>query len=88
MAASRRNSFYQVSNNRNLSTHFDALGLPNLVDITKKQPTFRSAVGECHVYLPNEACLNALNNMDNKKGNAIAVSILAGIMGVVERNSD
>ena len=71
-----------IKSNRKFSTHFDALGLPNLVDITKKEPTLRSALAECVVFLPNEACITALNNIENKKGNPISVSILAGIMGL------
>jgi cyclic pyranopterin phosphate synthase len=61
-----------------MSTHFEN-GKAVMVDVSDKATTARRAVAEVFVKLPPEV-LQALLAGDNKKGDAIAVAELAGIM--------
>lgn len=64
--------------NLSMSTHFEN-GKAVMVDVSDKATTARRAVAEVFVKLPPEV-LQALLAGDNKKGDAIAVAELAGIM--------
>ncbi len=61
-----------------MSTHFEN-GKALMVDISAKQDTAREAVAEAFVELPEEA-IRQLKSASAKKGDAIAVAELAGIM--------
>lgn len=65
--------------------HFEN-GKAVMIDVSDKQETARVAVARATLRLPPEA-LAALQDGENKKGDAIAVAELAGIMGA-KRTSD
>ncbi|MDR1965613.1 MAG: cyclic pyranopterin monophosphate synthase MoaC [Synergistaceae bacterium] len=60
-------------------THFDGSGRPVMVDVSAKERTFRRAVAECFVELP-ENVARALKDRGVSKGDPISVSELGGIM--------
>jgi cyclic pyranopterin monophosphate synthase len=64
--------------NLSMSTHFEN-GKAIMVDVSDKATTARRAVAEVFVKLPAEV-LQSLLAGDTKKGDAIAVAELAGIM--------
>lgn len=68
-----------------MSTHFEA-GKAVMVDVSAKAETVRQAVAEALVRLPAEA-LRALQEGSAKKGDAVAVAELAGIMAA-KRTAD
>lgn len=61
-------------------THLDAAGHARMVDVTEKQPTVRAATASGMVYC-GEQVLEALSNDSVPKGDAFAVSRIAGIQG-------
>jgi cyclic pyranopterin monophosphate synthase len=61
-----------------MSTHFED-GKAVMVDVSEKSATVRRAIAEAFVELPAEV-LESLQRGDTKKGDAIAVAELAGIM--------
>ncbi len=61
-----------------MSTHFEN-GKAIMVDISAKQDSAREAIAEAFVELPEEA-VSQLKSATAKKGDAIAVAELAGIM--------
>ncbi len=62
-----------------MSTHLDAAGNAIMVDIAGKPPTRRVAVAEGYLVLSQEA-LAAIRDNALKKGDALAVGRVAGIM--------
>ncbi len=61
-------------------THLDEEGRPQMVDVTHKEATLRTAIAEAYVELPEEA-LRALEAGGVGKGDPLRVAELAGIMG-------
>ncbi len=62
-----------------MSTHLDAAGNAIMVDIAAKPPTRRVAVAEGYLTASKEA-VSAIRDNALKKGDALAVSRVAGIM--------
>lgn len=60
--------------------HLDSRGRPSMVDVSTKCPTVRTAVAESTVRLTPRS-LRALAAARKKKGDPMAVAIVAGIMG-------
>lgn len=67
-------------------THLDSFGRPQMVDVSDKEASARTAVAEGVVLMSDETKSLALGG-GNKKGDAITTSTLAGIMGA-KRTSD
>ncbi len=67
-------------------THFDKDGNAIMVDITKKNVTCREAIatGKIHV---NKAIMESIKQSDNKKGDVLGVSRVAGILAI-KKTSD
>lgn len=61
-------------------THLDSEGKMKMVDVGDKQPTKRVAVARGRIYL-NEEAYRAIKENRLEKGEALAASRLAGIMG-------
>ncbi len=63
-------------------THIDAMGKANMVDVSAKTPTHRSATAQSIVQLP-AAVLAKLTDGDiqSAKGSVFQTAIIAGIMG-------
>lgn len=61
-------------------THLDSNGRPRMVDVSDKDVTTRQAVASGLLRLGTEA-FNLLASKQLKKGDAIAIAELAGIMG-------
>ena len=68
-----------------MSTHFEQ-GRAVMVDVSDKADSVRQAVAEVFVALPAEA-ISALREGSNRKGDAVAVAELAGIMAA-KRTAD
>ncbi|MGU3537894.1 cyclic pyranopterin monophosphate synthase MoaC [Methylobacterium sp. A54F] len=60
-------------------THLDASGAANMVDVTDKAATTRTAIAEGHVVMRPET-LRLIREGDAKKGDVIGTARLAGIM--------
>ena len=60
-------------------THIDALGQPQMVDVTGKPDTQREAVAKCRVRMKTST-LDRLKRGKVEKGDVLAVARLAGIM--------
>lgn len=67
-------------------THLDSSGRPQMVDISDKEPSERTAIAEGIVLMSASTRERALGG-ENKKGDALTTSTLAGIMGA-KRTSD
>ena len=67
-------------------THFDEAGHPHMVDVSDKDHTNRVAVASGIITMSEEA-FSLATGADNKKGDALAVARLAGIMGT-KRTAD
>ena len=67
-------------------THFDEDGHPHMVDVSGKSETQRIAVASGAVLMSADA-FDLAQDPNNKKGNALMVARLAGIMGT-KRTSD
>lgn len=67
-------------------THLDAAGRPQMVDVSGKEVSTRSATAEGRVLMSDTALELALGGA-TKKGDAITTSVLAGIMGA-KRTAD
>lgn len=65
---------------RNKLTHFDREGRARMVDVSKKEKTFREAVARCEVVMRPET-LRLIEAGDLAKGDVLGVARLAGIMG-------
>jgi len=63
-------------------THLDTAGNPNMVDVSEKQATKRTAKAQAIVLLNEEVLKHFTNNdIQTKKGSVFQTAILAGIMG-------
>ncbi len=67
-------------------THLDASGRPQMVDVTDKDVTSRTAIAAGHVEMSAETLALALGG-SGRKGDVIHTATLAGIMGA-KRTSD
>ena len=67
--------------NADRPTHIDGRGMPRLVDISSKAPSFRTARAQARVHLP-ESVLSALEGGDlpSPKGPVVQVAVVAGTM--------
>lgn len=62
-------------------THINKQGDPNMVDVTEKQVTHRTATARSVVALPAQVFeLLAGNDLQSKKGSVFQTAIIAGIM--------
>lgn len=61
-------------------THFDAAGRPKMVDVSGKPATLRAATAEATVKM-SRAALDVVLSRAGKKGDALAVAEIAGVMG-------
>ncbi len=61
-------------------THFDDEGRGRMVDISHKKDTLREAVAVGRIYMSKEA-IEKVRKIELKKGDAISVANVAGIMG-------
>ncbi|MBW8191528.1 cyclic pyranopterin monophosphate synthase MoaC [Neiella marina] len=59
-------------------THINAQGEANMVDVTEKAVTQRTATAEGFIYL-SQAALDAITNQTNAKGDVLATARIAGI---------
>jgi len=59
-------------------THVDSQGQANMVDVTDKQITARTATAEGYISM-NTNALDAIINNTNKKGDVLATARIAGI---------
>ena len=62
-----------------MSTHFDEQGRPQMVDVSEKSVTQRQAVASAKLTCNSQAFDSGVGDK-NKKGNAMQVAELAGIM--------
>ncbi len=63
-------------------THLDIDGNPNMVDVSEKQATKRTAKAQAIVVLNDEILKHLANNdIQTKKGSVFQTAIIAGIMG-------
>ncbi len=67
-------------------THFDEKGNAVMVDVSGKQPTFRTAVAEGYIAVGPEI-MKAVSSGNVKKGDVLGVARVAGIMGVKKTSS-
>jgi cyclic pyranopterin monophosphate synthase len=63
-------------------THLDSQGNPNMVDVSEKQATKRTAKAQAIVVLGEEILAHFENNdIQTKKGSVFQTAVIAGIMG-------
>lgn len=74
------------ANQSQIFTHFDHQGRPRMVDVSEKPISHRIAVAEAKVRMKSETKALIVDHQV-KKGDVLAVSELAGIMGA-KRTSD
>ena len=69
-------------------THLDEKGRANMVDVSRKHATYRTATARSIVILPKEvlATLTA-GDIQSKKGPVFQTAIIAGIMGAKQTGS-
>ena len=67
-------------------THIDVNGDANMVDISKKNDTLREAIAQGSIKL-NAEIINAIIENNNKKGDVLSTSKIAGIQAA-KRTSD
>ena len=67
-------------------THIDENGGANMVDVSKKNDSLREAIAKGSILL-NEEIINAIVENNNKKGDVLSTSRLAGIQAA-KRTSD
>lgn len=61
-------------------THFDSDGQARMVDVSKKEDTFREAIARCEIEMQPETW-QLIKNGGMAKGDVLGVARLAGIMG-------
>ncbi|MFM7770027.1 MAG: cyclic pyranopterin monophosphate synthase MoaC [Bacteroidota bacterium] len=72
----------------NKLSHVNELGQANMVDVTNKEETFRSAKAEGTVHLPNEILSQFINGEWNSpKGAVLQTARLAGIQAVKQTST-
>lgn len=64
-----------------MSSHLDAAGKAFMVDVSAKSETDRSAVAEGYIHV-SDAVLTAIRENNVKKGDALGVARVAGILAV------
>jgi cyclic pyranopterin monophosphate synthase len=67
-------------------THFNEQGRAQMVDISEKQETIRTAIAKSSIAVSKEI-YDKINNNDIKKGDVLAVAQVAGIMAA-KKTSD
>ncbi|MCM2681206.1 cyclic pyranopterin monophosphate synthase MoaC [Echinimonas agarilytica] len=67
-------------------SHLNAQGQANMVDVTTKQETQRTAVAEGYIYMSGDA-LNAVTDQHNKKGDVLATARIAGIQAAKQTSN-
>lgn len=67
-------------------THFDEKGNAVMVDVSKKEPTFRTAVAAGYISV-GPRIMEAVSAGSVKKGDVLGVARVAGIMGVKKTSS-
>ena len=67
-------------------THFDEQGNAVMVDVSGKEPTFRTAVATGYISVGAEI-MAAVTGGNVKKGDVLGVARVAGIMGVKQTSS-
>lgn len=60
-------------------THLDREGKPNMVDISEKIPTKRTAIASGEIFV-NQTCFQMIKAGESKKGPILTVAQIAGIM--------
>ena len=60
-------------------THLSNKNKPQIVDVSKKKVTQRSATAQC-IIIFSEKIFNKIENMSTKKGEITSIAIIAGIM--------
>ena len=63
----------------NKLTHLNEKGEANIVDISSKKPTKRSAIAEGKVYI-SETALNLIISNNIKKGDVLSIARIAGMI--------
>ena len=64
-------------------THFDAAGLPAMVDVSAKAVTAREAMAECRVRFPKEVAAQLrASGLRSAKGGIVETAIIAGTLAV------
>lgn len=66
--------------------HFDKIGNAVMVDVSGKEPTYRTAVAQGKI-LVSEEILQAVLEQKAKKGDVLGVARVAGIMAVKQTSS-
>jgi len=61
-------------------THLDDAGKPNMVDVSQKQVTIRTATAQSIVVLPTEVLEHLADFEQTRKGSVFQVAVIAGIM--------
>lgn len=61
-------------------SHLTASGTAHMISIASKPPTYRTATAVCTVFFSNPSAYAALSTATLRKGDAIAVARIAGIM--------
>jgi cyclic pyranopterin phosphate synthase len=66
---------------QNTFSHLDKQDNPNMVDVSTKQPTYRTATAQSIVVLPGEVLTHLVDGeLQTKKGAVFQTAIIAGIM--------
>ena len=66
--------------------HFDEKGNAVMVDVSGKEPTFRTAIAEGKIQVSKEI-MDAVTGHTVKKGDVLGVARVAGIMAVKQTSS-
>ena len=72
--------------NREELTHVDERGQVHMVDISDKEPSFRRASASAELRM-GEAAVRALDQANNRKGDALATARIAGIQAAKQTSS-
>jgi molybdenum cofactor biosynthesis protein MoaC len=70
----------QTAESRPVLSHVDASGKANMVDVSAKPATQRSATAHAQVVFSNDASLQSVVRNSSSKGDILAVARIAGIM--------
>lgn len=67
-------------------SHFNEQGRAQMVDVTEKHDTFRTAIARSSIAV-NETIYKEIQNKTNKKGDVLAVAQVAGIMAAKQTSN-
>jgi len=67
-------------------THVNKKGEANMVNVSHKKPTLRTAIASCTVHLSTDVA-RAIKDNTSKKGDVLTVSKIAGIMGAKQTHN-